>query len=621
MRLLLFIYTYFQISFKVDGFRLMYFGISLFVFLICTLFAIDHLKNDPKKKRFYISWAVTFLCTVGFLFAGDFITCFMFFEIMSLTSCIWVFQRETPESYSAGRVYLRISVICGMVMLMGLIMLKKKTGIDFVRLFDNDMIRSNMLKGPDNDLFLPALLISIGFGAKAGVFLLHVWLPKGYTEAVDPGSAFLSAILSKTGIIGIIWTTSALGLISNEKWGNLLMIFGALTMVTGALLAVFSNNLKTTVACSSLSQMGFILTGVSAMVLEPGPVAYSGTVLHMVNHTLIKTALFLAVAVIYEKTGTYDLNKLKGYGKNMPVLKGVFGICGFSLAGSPAFSGFVSKNMMHEALDAVAKTSVTASIVSVIFTVTGGLTLCYMLKLFISLFGDKGFAAKNPEVDLGKQMFAAVPTVVVLVTGLIRNLYKLFPVHALSDCYLPWANEKTFAEIADLSLFSFATIRATLISVAVGLILYFFFVRKVIIGNNKGERVYKDIFPKWIDLEKYLYRPIFMVFLPFVCAFVARVFDKLLDLIIYFFRKKVFKPLKKKRPVAVGNGFTYGMGTVLDKITGRQKNPGKVSFVTVLALFNEQTAAMARMIERSLSLSMLLFSTGLVITLLYMLFK
>ncbi len=621
MSVLFYIAPYFPITFKVDGFRLMYFGVSLFVFLICTLFAFDHFKKDPKKKRFYISWVVTFLCTVGFLFAGDLITCFIFFEIMSLTSCIWVFQRETPESNYAGRVYLRISVICGMVMLMGLVMIGKKTGYEFDSLFDQDLLRSHAIRELHDDLFLPALLISIGFGAKAGAFLLHVWLPKGYTEAVDPGSAFLSAILSKTGIIGIIWTTSAFDLISDEKWGNLLMIFGALTMLTGAVLAIFSNNLKRTVACSSMSQIGFILTGVSAMVLEPGPVAYSGTVLHMLNHTLIKTALFLAVAVIYEKTGTYDLNKLKGYGKDMPVLKAVFGICGLSLAGIPAFSGFVSKNLMHEALDAVAKTSVTASIVSVIFTVTGGLTLCYMLKLFICLFVDKGFAVKKPNVSSKRQMFAAVPAAIVLVTGVIPNLYKMFPIHALSDCYLPWADEQSFTGIADLNLFSFAVIRATLISIAVGLILYFFFVRKVIIGNNKGERVYRDIFPKWIDIEKYIYRPVIMIFLPFVCAFIARVFDKSLDLIIYFFRKKVFKPLKKKRPVAVGNGFTYVMGSLLDKITRRSRKPGKVSFVTSLALFNEQTAAMARIIERSLSLSMLLFSTGLVITLLYMLLK
>ncbi len=604
------------LSFKADGFRLLYFGVSLFVFLICSAFAKDYLKETPKQLRFWISWTVTFLSTVGLLFAGDFFTCFMFFEIMSLTSAIWVLHRETTGADYAGRVYLRISVICGMVMLYGLVLVKYNFGT-----LDLEELTKITATAELSKRLAPAILLSVGFGAKAGVFLLHVWLPKAYTHAVAPGTAFLSAILSKAGVIGIILSSSVLGLVGNETWGDLLLILGACTMVVGAFLAVFNNNLKKTVACSSLSQIGFIMTGVACMVLEPGGLAYTGTVLHMINHTLIKTALFIAVGSVYKMTGTHDLNELKGYGKDKPILKAVFAVCGLSLAGIPGFSGFISKNMMHEALDAVAETSTLAGVVSVVFTVTGGMTLCYMLKLFICLFVEKGFASKKPAVSVGRQIYSLIPAISVFVTGAAFPLYAKLPSKAVLSEYRNALGILDFEEVFGFGFFSLTVIITTLISVAVGLGLYFLFVRILLIKNNKGERIYGEGLPLWVDSEKYLYRPVFMIFLPFVLAFVARLFDKLTDLIIYFFRKKVFKPLKKRRPVAVGNSFTYALGTVLDKITRRDKKPGRVSYVTSLALFNEQTAAMARMIERSLSLSMLLFSTGLVITLIYMLFK
>ncbi len=603
------------LSFKSDGFRLLYFGLSLFVFIVCSVSAAELLKGKKKTARFTVSWIVTFLCTAGFLFAGDLFTCFMFFEIMSLASTIWVFQEENERSDYAGRVYLRISVICGMVMLYGLFLVAHNFGT-----LDLDELTILARKAPIAYKLVPTLLISVGFAAKAGVFALHVWLPKAYTEAVAPGTAFLSAILSKAGIIGMILTASALGMLENEVLGNLLLILGACTMVTGAFLAIFNADLKKTIACSSLSQIGFIVTGVACMVIRPDGVAYTGTVLHMINHTLIKTTLFLAAGAIFKAAGTYDLNELKGYGRKKPFLAVVFAVCGLSLAGIPMFSGFMSKNMMHEALDVIAEDSVLAEIISVVFTVTGGLTLCYMLKLFICLFVEKGKGDNTGDIPVLSKCIVLVTGACVLVTGL-AGAYAYIPSKAVLTEYAKAAGELDFEEVFEFSFFTPAILLTSLISAVVGCAAYFIFVRLILIASVDGKKRYTRVLPGWFDLERYVYRPVFMYFLPFVLAFAARLFDKLTDLVIYFFRKKVFKPLKKRKHAADGNSFVYVFGTLLDKITRRTVKPGKVSYVTLLALFNEQTAAMARIIERSLSLSMLLFSTGLVITLIYMLFK
>jgi hydrogenase-4 component B len=603
------------LSFKCDGFRLLYFGVSLLVFIICTLYAFDHMKGGKKNGRFWASWIVVFLCTAGLLFAGDLFTCFMFFEIMSLASTVWVFQRETGDSDIAGRVYLRISVACGMVMLFGIFLAAHDLGT-----LNFDELINVTRELPAEKTLLPAVLISVGFGAKAGVFLLHVWLPKAYTQSPAPGIAFLSAVLSKAGIIGIILTSSSLGVIGNKDWGNILLVLGAATMFTGALLAVFTNNLKRTVACSSLSQIGFIVVGVACMVLEPGGLSYTGTVLHMLNHTLIKTALFLAVGGIFKACGTLDLNELQGYGKKNLLLMPVFAVSGLSLAGVPGFSGYISKNMMHEALDEIALSSGLANGVSLIFTFTGGMTLCYMLKLFICLFVENGKGAKKNAVSKASVITALIPTILMAVSGILPRAFISLPSAAKLSEYQA-ATGEVFKDAALFEYFGAEALIATGISLITGICLYYICIRLILIGR-KGDRVfYRYGLPDWFDLERYVYRPLFMYFLPFVCAFVARLFDKLTDFIIYFFRKKVFKPLRKKRAAIVGNSLSFGLGSFLDKITGRGKKPGKVSFVTSLALLNEQAAAIARMIERSLSLSMLLFSTGLVITLIYMLFK
>ncbi|MCR5584735.1 MAG: hypothetical protein K6F63_04790 [Lachnospiraceae bacterium] len=603
------------LSFKSDGFRLLYFGVSLLVFLICTFYAADHMKGGKKNGRFYASWILTFLCTVGMLFAGDFFTCFMFFEIMSLASTVWVFQRETEESDIAGRVYLRISVACGMVMLFGLFLVAHNFGT-----LSFDELINVTRNAPADKKLLPVILISVGFGAKAGVFLLHVWLPNAYTQSPAPGTAFLSAILSKAGIIGIILTSSALGVIGNKEWGNILLILGGATMFTGALLAIFTNNLKKTVACSSLSQIGFIVTGLACMVLEPGGLSYTGTVLHMLNHTLIKTALFIAVGGIYKACGTLDLNELKGYGKKKPLLMLIFAVSGLSLAGVPGFSGYISKNMMHEALDEIALGSGLANSVSILFTFTGGMTLCYMLKLFICLFVEKGKGANKEAPSAISETAALIPTILVIAAGVLPKIFISLP-HAAKFSEYQAATGNVFQNAPEFAYLGAETLKATGVSLITGICLYYLCIRLLLIGRKGDKAIYRQGLPAWFDLEKYVYRPLFMHFLPFICAFAARLFDKLTDFIIYFFRKKVFKPLKKKRAATVGNSLTFGLGSFLDKITGRGKKPGKVSFVTSLALLNEQAAAIARMIERSLSLSMLLFSTGLVITLIYMLLK
>ena len=148
----------------------------------------------------------------------------------------------------------------------------------------------------------------VGCAATAGLYPLHIWLPKAHPVAPAPASALLSGILTKSGVFGMIVICSSL-MPGNEAFGNALLVLAVITMFLGALLALFSVDLKRTLACSSMSQIGFITVGLCMMVLlgEHGSLSSYGVVMHMMNHSLIKLVLFMAAGVIYLCLGNLRL--------------------------------------------------------------------------------------------------------------------------------------------------------------------------------------------------------------------------------------------------------------------------------------------------------------------------
>ena len=137
--------------------------------------------------------------------------------------------------------------------------------------------------------YIAGFCLLFGFGAKAGSFPLHIWLPKAHPVAPAPASALLSGILTKAGIFGVLMLSTDL-FRGDQLWGRVILYLGCATMVLGAVLAVFSMDLKRTLACSSVSQIGFILVGigVSTLLRAENALAARGALLHMVNHSLIK---------------------------------------------------------------------------------------------------------------------------------------------------------------------------------------------------------------------------------------------------------------------------------------------------------------------------------------------
>lgn len=597
--------------FTTDGFRCMYLVIASFMWMIASIFSKEYMGHGRNRNRYYLFWLFTLSAVAGVLLSADLYTTFIFFELMSFASFVWVIQEENEGSIHAGKLYLGIGVISGLVMLMGIMM---------------------QYHGGEHT-FVTGCLISVGFAAKAGLFLLHVWLPKAHTVAPAPASAILSGVLTKMGIFGILIVTGQMFL-HNEAWGLMLLAIGILTMFTGAFLALFSVNFKKTLACSSVSQMGFIITGIAMYtVLHENSLAINGTFLHMLNHSLIKLVLFLTAGVIYMKTHSLDLNEIRGYGKNKPLLHIVFAIGAYSIAGIPFGSGYVSKTLIHESmveymaeLAGMAGMEQLYSLVKLaeaLFLFTGGMTFAYMLKLYVAVFIEDGEAKQKPMCSKTSIAVLFVPAIVLLILGLTPNqtMDHIAGFARLTETVV------TESHHGAVHYFIWTNIKGAVISISIGLFLYFGLIRIFLMEKVKGKKVYVDRWPAWFDLEKNIYQPILLHFLPFVCGFFSRVLDKLTDFFSLVLRRNVLKPKKKKRPVAVGTGLSYAVGIVMDKIvailnaTVYRKHPIQKSFVNLLAIRNMEVDATIAIVGRSVSFGLLLFCIGLVLTLLYLLFS
>ena len=299
----------------------MYGMIAAFMWFMSTLFSREYLSHYRNRNRYYLFLLVTLGATEGVFLSADFYTTFIFFEIMSLTSYVWVAHDEKREALRAAGTYLAVAVIGGLVMLMGIFLLYDVTGTLF---FDELTGLYNVYGAAANDLqtaavtqkwgagtvsassamtqlWIAGFCLLFGFGAKAGAFPLHIWLPKAHPVAPAPASALLSGILTKAGMYGILILTAYLFL-GNTAWSSMILLLGVCTMVVGAVLALFSVDLKRTLACSSVSQIGFILVGVgmSGLMGAENLIAVRGSLLHMVNHSLIKLTLFMAAGAKLE---------------------------------------------------------------------------------------------------------------------------------------------------------------------------------------------------------------------------------------------------------------------------------------------------------------------------------
>lgn len=617
------------LHFCLDGFRAVYGLVAAFMWMMTLLFSKEYLAHEHHLGRYYFFQLVTLMATLGVFLSADLFTTFIFFEIMSFTSYVWVVQEETKGAIRAAETYLAVAVIGGMVLLMGLFLLYHTLGT----LEMSELLRAAAACSDRRILYIAGCCTLVGFGAKAGAFPLHIWLPKAHPVAPAPASALLSGILTKAGIFGVLVVSCNIFL-HNADWGLLIFSLGLFTMFGGALLAVFSVDLKRTLACSSMSQIGFILVGVGMQGIlgEENALAVRGTFLHMVNHSLIKLVLFMIAGVVVMNVHKLNLNEIRGFGRKKPFLNLCFLLGALGIAGVPLFNGYVSKTLLHESILEGVKLSAELSgflkMSEWIFLISGGMTLAYMTKLYVAVFVEKNRDEKEQErFDEMEHYMSPLSAFAIGVSALFMPALGVVP-NILPDWIADLGQGFMHLEESGhtVAYFGLLNLRGAVISICIGIVLYIVSC-KLLMSSADGCREYKDCWPKWLDVENLLYRPLLLGILPAVARFFCRILDSLADWVILLLRKTVFMERKIPHELPEGTKFTYFLGTALDWLRMvkrrilRQPSPEReVSFAHKLAVQREKIVETNMIIQRSLSFGLLLFYVGLVFTLIYLLY-
>ena len=640
------------LHFTIDGFRAMYGMIAAFMWFMSTLFSEEYFAHYRNRNRYYLFLLLTLGATEGVFYSADFYTTFVFFEIMSLTSYMWVAHDEKKESLRAAATYLAVAVIGGLVMLMGIFLLYDVTGTLFFDDFLDAKTGYSLFSHLSTDRIqftIAGLCMLFGFGAKAGAFPLHIWLPKAHPVAPAPASALLSGILTKAGMYGILILTAYLFL-GNVMWGSLILMLGVCTMVVGAVLALFSVDLKRTLACSSVSQIGFILVGVGLSgllyfpgieenLLYPGKggnlLAVHGSMLHMVNHSLIKLTLFMAAGVIFMNVHKLNLNDIRGFGHGKPLLNYIFLMGALGIGGIPLWNGYISKTLIHESIvEYIEYVSMTEYVSAVVpggfskfssgmlhgiewaFLVSGGMTIAYMTKLYVAIFIEKNSDAEVQatfDAQKGKYM-NKVSAFALTVSATLLPVMGFLP-HIVMDGLANMSQNfmHVYAEEESIAYFSLENLKGAAISLGIGVLVYFVIVRLWMIKENK----YVNRWYWRLDLENLIYRPILLTILPSVFGFICRILDSFVDAVVVFLRKTVYRDSKLPQELPEGTPLTHMAACVaelLQKVgnwTIFRKHPRQVDYDHKFAMFHEEWFENSTMIARSMSFGLLLFCVGL----------
>ena len=643
------------LQFTIDGFRITYAVTAAFMWMMTTLLSKEYFAHYRNRKRYYVFLFITFAATEAIFFSTDLYTTFVFFEIMSLASYVWVAQDEKEASLRAASTYLAVAVIGGMVMLMGLFLLYHQAGTLRIDLLHEACQGKNV--------YPAALCLLVGFGAKAGMFPFHIWLPKAHPVAPAPASALLSGILTKTGIFGILVIACKI-LLHDETWGMLMLLLGTITMFLGALLAVFSIDFKRTLACSSVSQIGFILVGVGmqGLLAEHNALAVRGTLLHMVNHSVFKLVLFMVAGVIYMNAHKLDLNEIRGFGYKKPLLGVIYLMGALGIGGIPLFSGYVSKTLLHESIveyihgmehgEFVSAFFAVGDVklIEAVFLISGGLTIAYMCKLFVAVFLEKNNDAKVQKAYQERKNYMsplstfalAGSAIVIPVMGLLPNLI-MDRVADIAQGFMGHVHMEH-----EVQYFTWTNLKGSVISILIGAVVYLVVVRGWMMEKRAdGTIKYVNRWPEKLDLEELIYRPVLLNVLPVICGGVCSIFDRITDILVrimisvgsffaglldvttdgfvVFLRKTIYRDSPRVAELEEGNDMTHALGSFLNTVEAIfnrfiwKEHPHKMDFEHWFALKYSAFKENASFIGRSLSYGLILFCLGLCATLIYML--
>ncbi|WP_282091386.1 monovalent cation/H+ antiporter subunit A [Epibacterium ulvae] len=393
-------------NFFLDGLGFLFATLILGIGLLIILYARFYLSRQDPMGQFYTYLLLFQGAMVGIVTSDNILLLLIFWELTSLSSFLLIgYWKHLPGGRQGARMALTVTGMGGLAMIGGMLILGNIAGS-----YDLTVILQNKELIQASPLYLPALiLILLGCFTKSAQFPFHFWLPHAMA-APTPVSAYLhSATMVKAGIflMARMWPVLA----GTPEWFYIVTTAGLVTMVIGAVIALFKDDLKALLAFSTVSHLGLI-----TMLLGFGTKAAAvGAVFHIINHATFKAALFMSAGIVDHEAHTRDIKRLGGLRHLMPVTFTIALVASLSMAGIPPLNGFISKEMMLEETTHTYWLN-SPYVIPVLATLAALFSAAYSFRYIAHVF----FGAKRDDYpakphDPGFGMWAAPAFLVILV--------------------------------------------------------------------------------------------------------------------------------------------------------------------------------------------------------------
>ncbi|MDE6445250.1 MAG: NADH-quinone oxidoreductase subunit E [Alistipes sp.] len=386
--------------------------------------ALAH-KSPAHVSLHYTALAVMSLAMLGVVVSDGGYSFLFFWELMTVASFILIlFDAERREVRRAALSYLIMMHVGFVLLVVGFVQLHAATGsASFAALASCFAARP----------FLPLFLVFLaGFGMKAGLFPMHVWLPEAHPAAPSHVSALMSGVMIKTGIYGILRVAAALNdMAALRTAGFIVLSLGIATALWGVILAASQNDVKRLLAYSSIENIGVILIGIGVALLGKAAGSHAaalcgmaGALLHTANHSFFKSLLFFGAGNILTQTRTLSLDALGGLARHMPVTALLFLIGAAAICALPPFNGFVSELLIYLGMFkeiAAGNDTLAAAAGTVALALTGGIVVLAFTKLCGTVFLGSPRThevAEATEADNVRLTAMALPLAGILFVGL-----------------------------------------------------------------------------------------------------------------------------------------------------------------------------------------------------------
>ena len=394
---------------RIDKLSLIFGYIFTIMTFLGVLFALK-VKDDLQ----HVAAIIYVGATLGVVLAGDFLSLYIFWEIMAVSSTFLIIASRTRASREAGFRYILVHLIGGLFLLAGIVLYIQKTGtiaFDYIGLSG-----------------IESYLIFIGIALNAAAIPLHAWLPDAYPMGTPTSTVFLSAFTTKSAVYLLIRTFPG---------ADLLIWIGAFMVFVPIFYAVLENDIRRVLAYSLLNQIGFMLVGIGIGT----QLALNGAVAHAFCHILYKGLLFMAAGSVLQMTGKIKCTEIGGLYKTMP-LTCLFCIVGAaSISAFPLFSGFVSKSMI---VTATVNEKMVFVYLILQFASAGVFHHAGIKVPFFTFFGhDSGIRAKDPSWNMILAM--AIAAFACIFIGVFpQPLYNLLP---FTVDYIPYTGAHVVGQL------------------------------------------------------------------------------------------------------------------------------------------------------------------------------